>query len=91
MTRTYLLPRFIPLLQQTSNKLALYVEEGTTSELTTRLRNGDLEALLISLPFAEADVATLPPSGAIFSSHSQSIRIGTANSPSPKLTLVSPS
>ena len=56
----YLLPQFIPLLQETSNKLALYVEEGTTTELATKLRNGDLDAILITAPFVEADVVTQP-------------------------------
>ena len=56
----YLLPQFIPLLQETTNKLSLYVEEGSTSELATKLRNGDLDALLITAPFVEADVVTQP-------------------------------
>src|SRR5262245_1637735 len=56
----YLLPQFIPLLQETSSKLALYVEEGSTSELATKLRNGDLDAILITAPFVEADVVTQP-------------------------------
>src|SRR4029078_8669198 len=56
----YLLPQFIPLLQETSNKLSLYVEEGTVGGLATKLRNGDLDALLITAPFVEADVVTQP-------------------------------
>ena len=56
----YLLPQFIPLLQETSNKLALYVEEGSTSDLATKLRNGDLDAILITAPFVEADVVVQP-------------------------------
>jgi LysR family hydrogen peroxide-inducible transcriptional activator len=56
----YLLPQFIPLLQETSNKLALYVEEGSTSDLATKLRNGDLDAILVTAPFVEADVVTQP-------------------------------
>lgn len=56
----YLLPQFIPLLQETTDKLSLYVEEGSTSELATKLRNGDLDAILITQPFVEADVVTQP-------------------------------
>jgi LysR family transcriptional regulator, hydrogen peroxide-inducible genes activator len=56
----YLLPQFIPLLQETTSKLALYVEEGTVSELASKLRNGDLDALLVTQPFAEADVVVQP-------------------------------
>jgi LysR family transcriptional regulator, hydrogen peroxide-inducible genes activator len=53
-------PQFIPLLQETSNKLSLYVEEGSQAELATKLRNGDLDAILITAPFAEADVVVQP-------------------------------
>jgi LysR family hydrogen peroxide-inducible transcriptional activator len=56
----YLLPQFIPLLQETSNKLSLYVEEGSVSELASKLRSGDLDAVLVTAPFVEADVVTQP-------------------------------
>jgi LysR family hydrogen peroxide-inducible transcriptional activator len=56
----YLLPQFIPLLQETTNKLSLYVEEGSISDLAGKLRNGDLDALLVTAPFVEADVVTQP-------------------------------
>ena len=54
----YLLPQFIPLLQETTNKLSLYVEEGSLAELAGKLRTGDLDALLVTAPFVEADVVT---------------------------------
>ena len=56
----YLLPQFIPLLQETTNKLSLYVEEGSVSDLAGKLRSGDLDALLVTAPFVEADVVTQP-------------------------------
>jgi LysR family hydrogen peroxide-inducible transcriptional activator len=56
----YLLPQFIPLLQETSSKLALYVEEGSVGDLAGKLRNGDLDAILVTAPFVEADVVTQP-------------------------------
>ncbi len=56
----YLLPQFIPLLQETTNKLSLYVEEGSIADLAGKLRNGDLDALLITAPFSEADVVLQP-------------------------------
>jgi LysR family transcriptional regulator, hydrogen peroxide-inducible genes activator len=56
----YLLPQFIPLLQETADKLSLYVEEGGVAELAGKLRNGDLDAILITAPFAEADVVVQP-------------------------------
>jgi LysR family hydrogen peroxide-inducible transcriptional activator len=56
----YLLPQFIPLLQETAASLSLYVEEGTQSLLAGKLRNGDLDAILITAPFSETDVVTQP-------------------------------
>ena len=56
----YLLPQFIPLLQETSSKLSLYVEEGSVADLAGKLRNGDLDAILVTAPFAEADVVVQP-------------------------------
>jgi LysR family hydrogen peroxide-inducible transcriptional activator len=56
----YLLPQFIPLLQETTNKLSLYVEEGSQAELAGKLRTGDLDAVLVTAPFVEADVVTQP-------------------------------
>jgi LysR family transcriptional regulator, hydrogen peroxide-inducible genes activator len=56
----YLLPQFIPLLQKTASQLSLYVEEGTQDSLTLRLRNGELDAILVVAPFSEPDVVTQP-------------------------------
>ena len=56
----YLLPQFIPLLQESTHKLSLYVEEGPVAELAVKLRSGDLDALLLTAPFVEADVVTQP-------------------------------
>ena len=56
----YLLPQFIPLLQETAGRLSLYVEEGTPASLAQRLRNGDLDVILVTLPFSEPDVVTCP-------------------------------
>ena len=56
----YLLPQFIPLLQETTHKLSLYVEEGSQAELAGKLRSGDLDAILVAAPFTEADVVTQP-------------------------------
>src|SRR5262245_18467348 len=56
----YLLPQFIPLLQETTNKLSLYVEEGPVSELAGKLRSGELDAILVTARFVEADVVTQP-------------------------------
>ena len=54
----YLLPQFIPLLQKTASQLSLYVEEGSQESLTLKLRNGELDAILVTAPFSEPDVVT---------------------------------
>lgn len=52
----YLLPQFIPLLQQAASHLSLYVEEDKLPVLTGKLRGGDLDAILVAAPFNEPDV-----------------------------------
>lgn len=54
----YLFPRFIPELQKISPQMPLYVEEGYTATLRHRLRKGELDVIILSLPFTEADVVT---------------------------------
>jgi LysR family transcriptional regulator, hydrogen peroxide-inducible genes activator len=54
----YLLPQFIPLLQKTAGQLSLYVEEGSQESLTLKLRNGELDAILVTAPFSEPDVVS---------------------------------
>lgn len=54
----YLLPHLIPLLQQSTPEMPLYIEEGYTAVLRRKLRSGELDAILVALPFTEADVVT---------------------------------
>src|SRR5688572_28187955 len=54
----YLLPQFIPLLQETANQLSLVVEEGSLADLVTKLRSGELDCMLVTAPFTEPDVVT---------------------------------
>jgi LysR family hydrogen peroxide-inducible transcriptional activator len=54
----YLLPQFIPLLQKLAAKMPLYIEEGGTERLGKKLRSGELDVIITSLPFAERDVVT---------------------------------
>lgn len=56
----YLFPQFIPHLQNIAPEMPLYVEESYTATLRDRLRKGELDAIIISLPFTEADVVTQP-------------------------------
>lgn len=54
----YLLPQFIPLLQRLAPQMSLYVEEDLASALGKKLRHGELDALIVTAPFSEADVVT---------------------------------
>jgi LysR family transcriptional regulator, hydrogen peroxide-inducible genes activator len=56
----YLLPQFIPHLQKLADKMPLYVEEGYTHSLRKKLRNGELDVIIVALPFVEPDVVTQP-------------------------------
>jgi LysR family transcriptional regulator, hydrogen peroxide-inducible genes activator len=54
----YLLPQFIPLLKEMAADLPLYVEEATQADLISKLRNGDLDAILVTTPCNETDIVT---------------------------------
>jgi len=56
----YLLPHLIPLLAERVPQMPLVIEENYTVGLADQLRRGDLDAILISLPFEEPGVLTLP-------------------------------
>ncbi|MEO0443073.1 MAG: hydrogen peroxide-inducible genes activator [Pseudomonadota bacterium] len=54
----YLFPKFIPVLRELAPSMPLYVEEGYTATLRHRLRKGELDVIIVALPFTEADVVT---------------------------------
>lgn len=56
----YLLPELIPLLHVRAPHMPLQIEENFTAVLRARLKAGELDAIVVSLPFAEAGIATLP-------------------------------
>lgn len=56
----YLLPYVIPQLQKLAPKMPLYVEESFTGTLRRRIRQGELDTIIVALPFTEADVVTQP-------------------------------
>ena len=56
----YLLPHLIPILRERIPEMPIIVEEGFTSELRTRLKQGNLDAIIISKPFEEPGVETIP-------------------------------
>jgi LysR family hydrogen peroxide-inducible transcriptional activator len=52
----YLFPHLIPVLRKRAPKMPVLVEENYTSRLAERLRAGELDAIVISTPFAEPGV-----------------------------------
>ena len=56
----YLFPELIPLLREQATDMPLVVEENYTSVLSTKLKNGELDIIIIALPFEEQGVVTMP-------------------------------
>lgn len=56
----YLLPQLIPLMNELAPRMPLLVEENYTAVLSEKLKHGDLDAVIIALPFDEPGVLTQP-------------------------------
>ncbi|QEQ95382.1 hydrogen peroxide-inducible genes activator [Neptunomonas concharum] len=56
----YLFPHLVPQVQQLAPNMPLYIEENFTARLREKLRNGELDAIIVALPFDEPDVVTRP-------------------------------
>jgi LysR family hydrogen peroxide-inducible transcriptional activator len=56
----YLFPHFIPPLQKSAPQMPLIIEESYTSTLRKRLRNGEVDVIIVALPFSEPDVVVQP-------------------------------
>jgi|TARA_B110001454_G_scaffold21708_1_gene20995 LysR family transcriptional regulator, hydrogen peroxide-inducible genes activator len=54
----YLFPHLVPRTYQQAPQMSLYIEESYTSVLRRQLREGELDAIIIALPFNEPDVMT---------------------------------
>ncbi|RKR07212.1 LysR family transcriptional regulator [Kushneria sinocarnis] len=54
----YLFPHLIPALAEQAPQMPLYIEESLTGELRRRLRSGELDVIIVALPFNEPDVLT---------------------------------
>lgn len=52
----YLLPQLIPILHKQQPRMPLVIEENYTARLREQLLQGELDAILISLPFAEPGI-----------------------------------
>jgi LysR family hydrogen peroxide-inducible transcriptional activator len=56
----YLYPELIPLLRNAAPDMPLVVEENLTSILTEKLKRGELDVIIIALPFEEQGIVTQP-------------------------------
>jgi LysR family transcriptional regulator, hydrogen peroxide-inducible genes activator len=56
----YVLPRLIPMVCVKAPEMPLMIEENFTAVLIDRLKRGDLDVVIISLPFDEPGILTRP-------------------------------
>ncbi len=56
----YLLPDLIPRLRKNAPKMTLIIEENFTAKLSQSLKQGELDAIIISFPFDEPGIETIP-------------------------------
>lgn len=54
----YLFPQMIPLLHRSAPEMPLYIEENFTHVLREKLRKGELDVIIVALPYQDADVLT---------------------------------
>lgn len=62
----YLLPQFIPALNQQAPKMPLFLKEDFTANLIPALKAGELDVIVIALPFAEPGLVAQPVYGEPF-------------------------
>lgn len=56
----YLFPHLVPHIHREAPAMPLYLEESYTAVLRRQLREGELDAIIVALPFTESDVVTRP-------------------------------
>jgi len=54
----YLLPKLIPILRRAAPQMQLHIQENFTHVLAELLKNGEVDVILIALPFAEPGIET---------------------------------
>lgn len=54
----YLLPRLIPILRRSAPSMLLHIQENFTHRLAELLKSGDVDVVLVALPFDEPGIAT---------------------------------
>lgn len=56
----YLLPQLVPAIHRLAPRMPLYLQENFTHRLTEMLRQNEVDAIIIALPFQEAGIVTRP-------------------------------
>ena len=56
----YLLPRLVPSLHTLAPRMPMYLQENFTVRLAEQLRQGELDAIVVALPFNEPGIVALP-------------------------------
>lgn len=56
----YLFPHLVPKIHREAPTMPLYLEESYTAVLRRQLRDSELDAIIVALPFTEPDVVTRP-------------------------------
>ena len=54
----YLLPKLIPILRRSAPAMQLHIQENFTHRLAEMLKSGEVDVILIALPFEEPGIAT---------------------------------
>jgi LysR family transcriptional regulator, hydrogen peroxide-inducible genes activator len=54
----YLMPQLIPLLNRRAPRMPLMIQENYTARLSELLKTGELDVVVLSLPFAEPGIVT---------------------------------
>lgn len=54
----YLFPSLLPVVHENAPQLPLFVEENNTATLTKKLKNGEIDAAILSSPYEEAAIET---------------------------------
>ena len=56
----YLFPKLIPVLNACAGDMSLIIKENFTANLTEQLKQGELDVVVISLPYEEPGIVTRP-------------------------------
>lgn len=56
----YLMPQLIPILHRRAPRMPLLIQENYTVRLAELLKNGELDVIVLSLPYAEPGIVTQP-------------------------------